>query len=252
MKAFRVVFVVVIGGALGLVAMPFLPQSAQDWAAAHQNNVSSLADEVWTALRPSEDARTMPGINAPSATKIAVGTPIPVTAPSLTASSTTTPTSASRDTAQLEQLIHELVDKERQGWGMSSFFKDERLSAIARAHSQDMAETDYFAHQNSLGQGPSERAAQRYYICRKEFGRSYREGVSENISLNWLYSSITYVGPIPFKNYSSPQEIAASTVNGWMQSAGHRQNIMNPTFDSVGTGVAVSKDEKVYITQNFC
>ena len=126
------------------------------------------------------------------------------------------------------------------------------MSAIARAHSNDMADGDYFAHENLLGQGPSERAALQDYTCRKDYGTYYTEGVAENIFQNWLYSSITYVGLIPIKNYSSADEISASTVVGWMQSPGHRQNILETTFDRVGTGVAISDDEKVYITQNFC
>jgi uncharacterized protein YkwD len=115
-----------------------------------------------------------------------------------------------------------------------------------------MAERGYFAHDNLLGQGPSERAVKQGYVCRKNYGSYYTEGVAENIFQNWLYSSTTYIGPIPVKNYVSPEQIATSTVDGWMKSPGHRENIVNRDYDRVGTGVAISKDEKVYITQNFC
>jgi hypothetical protein len=48
------------------------------------------------------------------------------------------------------------------------------------------------------------------------------------------------------------EEIAKQVVNGWMNSPGHRANILNGRYDREGIGVAVSSDEKVYFTQDFC
>ena len=45
--------------------------------------------------------------------------------------------------------------------------------------------------------------------------------------------------------------IATKTVNGLMNSQGHRENILRPYFQSEGIGVAKSGDE-IYVTQNFC
>lgn len=41
-------------------------------------------------------------------------------------------------------------------------------------------------------------------------------------------------------------------VDSWMNSPGHRANILNPDYDRAGIGVAVDAEEAVYATQNFC
>ena len=48
------------------------------------------------------------------------------------------------------------------------------------------------------------------------------------------------------------EEIAQSTVDGWMDSEDHRKNILTEKFDREGIGVVISDDDKVYITQNMC
>jgi uncharacterized protein YkwD len=115
-----------------------------------------------------------------------------------------------------------------------------------------MAHKGYFDHKNSLGQGPSERVAQQGYVCRKDFGVYYTEGVAENIFQTRLYSSVAYVAALAIKKYMSDEEIAQSTVEGWMESPGHHMNLLDPNFDRSGIGVAVSSEEKVYITQDLC
>ena len=55
-----------------------------------------------------------------------------------------------------------------------------------------------------------------------------------------------------FHDWNSEGEIAQSTVRGWMESAGHRQNILTNSYDKDGIGIAISSDDKVYITENFC
>ena len=75
---------------------------------------------------------------------------------------------------------------------------------------------------------------------------------AENIYLGWLYGATTFFGPVGVKDYLTPHEIAEGAADGWMDSPGHRENILSPRYNRVGTGVAVSDDESVLITQNFC
>ena len=56
-------------------------------------------------------------------------------------------------------------------------------------------------------------------------------------------SSITF--------WNDPDHVAKDAVNGWMDSPGHRKNILTPEFDREGIGVKVSAFS-IYITQNFC
>jgi len=79
------------------------------------------------------------------------------------------------------------------------------------------------------------------------------EGLAENLFQNNLYDRYWITnGVITSYDWNSPEEIAKSTVEGWMNSEGHRSNILYPYFESEGIGVVVNSDHKVYITQNFC
>lgn len=152
----------------------------------------------------------------------------------------------------LEQSIHNKVNEQRQVMGQKPLILDSKLSDIARKHSQDMAENNYFSHYNSQGEGPTERAARVGYICQKRVGNSIQSGIAENCHLNNLYSSITTVNGIPIYDWNTAEQIALSTVNGWMNSPGHRSNLLNSGYDYEGIGIAISSDDKVYITQDFC
>lgn len=81
--------------------------------------------------------------------------------------------------------------------------------------------------------------------------RKLHQGFSENIFQNNLYSSITYINGVPIYHWNSLEDIAKTTVEGWMKSPGHRENLLG-YHTSEGIGVAIANDDKVYITQNFC
>ena len=156
------------------------------------------------------------------------------------------------EVAELERLVHELVNLKRTQAGFPALASDDALSAVARGHSMDMARRGYFEHETPEGLTPSDRAAEAGYGCRKDYDTYYTEGVAENIYSGWLYGSTTYSGPVGVKDYLTPHAIAEGAANGWMDSPGHRENILGPRYDRVGTGVAVSEEESVLITQNFC
>jgi uncharacterized protein YkwD len=153
---------------------------------------------------------------------------------------------------ELETEIHNLINNERQKNGVATLQYDSKLSDIARAHSQDMATRNYFSHYTPEGDGPTERAIKSGYSVHKELGGGYySDGIAENIFQNNLYDTVTYYNGIPVYDWNSQSEIASSTVNGWMNSPGHRQNILTSTYDNEGIGIAISSDDKVYITEDF-
>ena len=156
------------------------------------------------------------------------------------------------DAVELE--IHRLTNEERVQHSVTALSYDPSLASIARGHSGDMAQLDYFGHENFLGQTPSDRAAKAGYGCRKDYGSYYSEGIAENIFQTSLYSSYTTTpgGLVVSRDYMTMEEIAAQIVEGWMDSPGHRENILDSSYEKEGIGVAVSAEEKVYITQNFC
>jgi uncharacterized protein YkwD len=156
-------------------------------------------------------------------------------------------------TDALEQRVHDLINQQRTAHGLASLRFDPALADIARKHSEDMAAQDYFAHVDPAGQNPTARGIAAGYTCRKNYGSNYSYGIAENLFQNNLYSSATfYSNRETVYDWNSPEEIAQTTVSGWMNSTRHRENILTPTFDREGIGVAIAPDDKVYITEDLC
>jgi len=153
--------------------------------------------------------------------------------------------------AQLEKEIHLLINKERTKHHLSALAWNNALSTIARKHSSDMAKRSYFSHFSPEGHDFSYRYKQNGYSCALPAdGRIYLG--AENIFQNNLYDRIVYVNDAAYYEWNSMVKIAETTVQGWMNSPGHRKNILTPYWQSEGIGVVISPDNKVYITQNFC
>ena len=208
-----------------------------------------------TPLPPCPTATPTP---LPTATPTATATPTPTATP--TATATPPPTSTppiergdARWIAALEQEVHRLVNQQRVQHGLSRLGSDKALAAIARSHSADMARNKFFSHDNLQGQSASDRGAAEGYDCHKDYGTYYTFGLAENISWSTLYSRYqTRNGIIVSKDYYGLEELAFLVVDGWMNSSGHRENILTGSYDVEGIGVAVNSDEEVYVTQNFC
>ena len=152
----------------------------------------------------------------------------------------------------LEQQVHERINQQRMDHGLGSLSFDPALADIARKHSEDMAARHFFSHTNPAGQNPTARGAAAGYLCRKNYGSYYTYGIAENLFQNNLYSAATfYSNRETVYHWNTMEDIAQVTVGGWMNSSGHRENILTPTYDREGIGIAIAS-EKVYITENFC
>jgi uncharacterized protein YkwD len=148
--------------------------------------------------------------------------------------------------ADLERQIHQLINVNRVASGLEPLESDAELAKIARAHSEDMVARKYFKHIDPDGQSPMKRAeAAGYKVCRL---------TGENIYQNNLYSQVITEKKHTTYDWNSMAKIAATTVKGWMDSEGHRQNILNKNYVKEGIGVAIAENDegKVYITQMFC
>lgn len=106
-----------------------------------------------------------------------------------------------------EAEVIRLVNEIRQQNGLRPLTANWELSRVARYKSQDMADRGYFAHNSPTYGSPGQMI--------KAFGLSYRTA-GENIA----------------KGYASPQAV----VNGWMNSSGHRANILNASYTQIGVG----------------
>ena len=151
----------------------------------------------------------------------------------------------------LEQRVHSLINSERKARGLSALGLDARLSRIARDHSRDMASRSFFSHDSPEGHDFSFRYREQGYSCAIRIGTTIHSG-AENIALGHVYRSIRTVNGVVSYDWYTLEQIARKTVQGWMNSPGHRRNILTPHWQNQGIGIAIAPDGTVYVTQNFC
>jgi uncharacterized protein YkwD len=117
-----------------------------------------------------------------------------------------------------EAELLRLHNDARQEHGLSPLCAQEQLMSAARAHSEDMIERDFYAHESPGGEAPGDRLTRAGYTFAT---------CGENISRMTDPSG------------GEPQRDDLRRVfTGWMQSPGHRENLLNPAFREVGIGVA--------------
>jgi len=141
-----------------------------------------------------------------------------------TATKATTAPTASTSTAnnKLEKEVVTLVNKERAKQGLAPLTDNVKLSNVARTKSSDMVAKNYFDHTSPTYGSP--------FDMMKQFGITYTSA-GENIAMG--------------------QPTAASVMTGWMNSPGHRANILNNNYTDIGVGVAKDKSGAIYWTQEF-
>jgi uncharacterized protein YkwD len=152
----------------------------------------------------------------------------------------------------LERRVHDLINTERGKKKANDLQFDRRLADIARAHSADMAKRKFFNHKNPDGKDATARGKAVGYTCRKVYSGYFTDGLAENIYQGSLYSRIRITGNQRSYDWYSLDEMAEEIVEGWMDSPGHRRNVLEKTYEKEGIGIAVSSDHKVYVTQVFC
>lgn len=147
---------------------------------------------------------------------------------------------ASTERARLELAVHERVNEVRRERGLEPLAFDTDLRAVARYHSEDMAEQGYFSHTGRNGSSFEDRYERFDYRCRVPTdGFSYKTG-GENL--------FTMQSPVEL----APEDVADRAVQGWLDSPGHRRNLLDPDWRREGIGVARADDGRLYVTQNFC
>ncbi len=145
----------------------------------------------------------------------------------------------------IERLILKYTNAERSAYGLATLAWDSKLAVIAREHSEDMASQGFFDHVNLRGEDPSDRAQRKGYGIMKTYGGGYRVGIAENIGM-MPTGNVIGMGYVS----SDADNIAKAHVQSWMESSGHRKNILDSSYEKLGVGV--SYDSTYYIaTQNF-
>lgn len=131
----------------------------------------------------------------------------------------------------VESAIFTMVNQERANAGLSALTHETALRNVARLHSIDMAAKGYFAHNAPDGKTPANR------LTDANIGFS---AWAENI--RWVSAPRTNVA----------NDIMYEAGAGWMNSAGHRANILNPNLTQIGVGVYLNPARtRYYATQVF-
>lgn len=120
-----------------------------------------------------------------------------------------------------EQKLLNLINAERSKAGVSPLSFDMTLLKISRLKAKDLVDNNYFAHQSPTYGSP--------FDMMKQFGVSFKSA-GENIAGN---SSIE------------------NAVQAWMNSEGHRKNILNPSFNFTGVGIVNSPKYGYVFVQQF-
>jgi len=151
------------------------------------------------------------------------------------------------DTGEIELAIFKYTNEERVNAGVSQLKLDSKLSEVARLHSEDMATNNFFNHINLNGEDPTARAIRMRYNVHKELGGGwYSDGIAENIG-KMPTGNVEGMGYIS----NDADSIARAQVESWMESPGHKANILDPQYDVIGVGVAYDGSLYYVCTQNF-
>jgi uncharacterized YkwD family protein len=124
--------------------------------------------------------------------------------------------------ASYEQQVINLVNRERSSRGLGLLTYDSQLGYVARLKSQDMVNNNYFSHTSPTYGSP--------FQMMERFGLRF-SAAGENIAYG--------------------QRTAEEVMTAWMNSAGHRANILSSTYTHIGVGVAKASNGTLYWTQEF-
>ncbi|MBW4705374.1 CAP domain-containing protein [Micromonospora sp. RL09-050-HVF-A] len=194
---------------------PVIPDTAPSTTAPTSPSPSPSPSAASPSPSPSRSVTPTP---APSRTQPASrqttrGGNIP------TAATTTRAAVSGGGGSQVQQVV-DLVNAERAKAGCAAVTVDAKLTLAAQQHSQDQADHKNMTHTGSDGSDAGQRLDRAGYTW-----RTYGENVAWN------------------------QQTPAAVMDAWMNSSGHRANILNCAFTEIGVGVADSNGP--YWTQDF-
>lgn len=141
-------------------------------------------------------------------------------APSTSAKPTTPSGSAALN--NYEQQVVDLVNKERAAAGLSALTVNSALAKVAETKAADLRDNNYFDHQSPKYGSP--------FDMMHQFGITY-SSAGENIA----------------KGQRTPDEV----MKGWMNSPGHRANILNANYTQIGVGYVTDSNGTGYWVQEF-
>jgi uncharacterized protein YkwD len=216
---------VISGNQLGALTGPSLAVPLTTAASGAPSSTStspegSLGDSATPTSVTTTATTTATRATATRATKATS----PATRASTTGTSGTAPgtTSAAITVGGMEQQVLALTNAQRIAAGCPALVWNDTLAGVARGHSADMATNSYFDHNNQAGLTPAQRV---------------------------LAAGYSYT--LTAENIAAGQPTAQDVMTSWMNSAGHKANIVNCDLHEPGVGFATGGSYGTYWTQDF-
>jgi uncharacterized YkwD family protein len=208
---------------------PTTQEKVYVYKASNRDEINSIIEKYLASLGMTVTQNT---VKRPAPTPAQAPTPAPAPTTEQTTQASTTPvqqepaqaeaTATSESSYSLsayEQKVVDLTNQERAKNGLPALKVDVTLSKMARDKSQDMSTNHYFSHTSPTYGSP--------FDMMKKYGITYSYA-GENIAMG----------------QRTPEEV----VTAWMNSDGHRKNILSPNFTSIGVGYVADGN---YWTQEF-
>ena len=255
MSVIRLVIVLVVGGVAGLIAVPLLPQQAQDWVSSWQRRATGVVErengtypEPTPALHPTPTPRATPtrGFSpiptpAPTPTPRSIATrgftPVPTLVPTSTPRSiatrgftpvptlapTSTPSviSNSETTQELRLYMLDLINRDRLAYGLTPV--ELGSNSAAQGHAEELFRNGFLGHWGLDGLKP--------YMRYTSAGGTGAEGENVHGTNNLRVPGARYATTPVRDSLRQAQE-------GLMTSPDHRRNILYPSHQKVNLGIA--------------
>lgn len=125
-----------------------------------------------------------------------------------------------------ERQVFDLINQKRKEFGLQPLVWNENTARVARMHSENMAQYHFFGHRGLDGKAVDGRA--------DSIGLKKWRVIGENIA--------------SLRGYKKPLD---QVITCWMNSPGHRENLLREKWRESGVGVAVASDGTYYFTQVF-
>ncbi len=221
-----------LGGTFATAALAATPEAASQDSGSDDSKAvvgGIVALGLLTMLAKggdkSGDATAIPGktpapASQPALTSTSSPVPRPTPAPAPQPQPAPAPIVGAGVSADEQQALN-LLNADRKANGLAPLRMNAKLAGLAQNYAQDMINRNFFAHNNPEGQTPFDRMRQRGI----SFGYA-----GENLAIN---TSV------------------ANAEQAFMNSPGHRANILNNHYTQVGLGVRYNKNGSVYVVQEF-
>lgn len=225
------VLLVMLGATAALLPANFTGGNDRGTPAARQGAAGGAGEEAYGLLDEAAPEPAAPPSARPTASPSPSRTPAART-PTPTRKSTTATSRSTRQAttgnsggggsaASREEQVVAIVNRERAAAGCGAVRINAQLATAARRHSADQAATNTMSHTGSDGSDFVARARRA----------GYQSPIGENVAMG----------------YRTPEAV----MEGWMNSDGHRRNILNCQAKAIGVGVATASDGSLYWTQVF-